>query len=152
MHVIDQNDCTDFGIDIENRAIGRSLGITGGKNGSSGIVKDQHLREIKQVNYNNIHMPSQPTIQALQLASDKFREKLGELGESLKIFTEQCTSDSENDFDNDINDEEGGKEKYEDFRLICDNCIIADVVGCKGCGIFQYAINREKYDIKVRRI
>ena len=107
-----------------------------------GIVKDQPLREIK-------------TVEEMHNFSNGLRYLVNHIDDEKPCFSLRAikalsygTTESETDFDNDINNEEGGNENY---KTLCDICMIKDILGCNGCGIYQYAINRNKYEITVRR-
>lgn len=56
----------------------------------------------------------------------------------------------EDNFDNDINIEDEERRQLI-YNELCNNCMIKDIVGCKGCGIYQYAIVRNEYKITIRR-
>ena len=63
------------------------------------------------------------------------------------------SAEAETDFNNDINTEDikGGEDNYESYEPLCDQCMIRTIVGCNGCGIYQYTIIRNEYEITVRR-
>lgn len=52
-----------------------------------------------------------------------------------------------------VNDEKKGEIKYETLEEdICNECQIPNILGnCKGCGIYQYTILTEKFDIVAKR-
>ena len=57
------------------------------------------------------------------------------------------------EFDNDINKEDNKEERSELLHNndLCDKCMVKDIVGCNHCGIYQYAIIRNDYEIMIRR-
>ena len=116
----------------------------------TGIVKEQPLREIKESTIDDKPADS--------FSLNDVREKLIIASESLNnklkpVSTLLSSTESETDFNNDINieDIEGGENNYENHGPLCNNCMIKSIVGCKGCGIYQYTIIRNEYEITVRR-
>ena len=121
----------------------------------TGIVKEQPLREIKESTTDDNEMVDKS---ANSFSLNDAKNALTRDGEILNhTFTPIremiFTTESETNFNNDINieDIEGGENDYENYTSLCNNCMIESIVGCKGCGIYQYTIIRNEYEITVRR-
>ena len=41
--------------------------------------------------------------------------------------------------------------EWESVDVLCEQCQIIDISDCKKCGIYQYSVRKELFDIKVRR-
>lgn len=49
-------------------------------------------------------------------------------------------------------DSEVGISDNDNFKLICRECVIRDLVGCIQCGIYQYGLNHKYFNIKATRL